>query len=92
MITVYSKHGCPFCVKTVGLLESYGMDFNEVKIDEDDVAKDFVVGEGHRTVPQLYVKDTLLVEGGYDGLSKVPQALIEMRVAELLADYEASQK
>ena len=92
MITVYSKHGCPYCVKAVGLLESYGMDFNEVKIDEDDVARDFVVGEGHRTVPQLYVKDTLLVEGGYDGLSKVPQALIEMRVAELVADYEASQK
>jgi len=92
MITIYSKNGCPFCVRAVDLLEGYDIEFCEVKIDEDNLAKDFVVGEGHRTVPQLYVKDTLLVEGGYDGLSKVPEELIRARVDEILDYYETHAK
>lgn len=83
MITIYSKNGCPYCVKAKNLLETYEIDFSEIKIDEDDSAKDFVVGNGHRTVPQLYVKETLLVEGGFDGLSAVPKELIISRVAEI---------
>jgi len=92
MITIYSKNGCPFCVRAVDLLEGYDIEFCEVKIDEDNLAKDFVVGEGHRTVPQLYVKDTLLVEGGYDGLSKVPEELIRARVDEILDYYDTHAK
>jgi len=92
MITIYSKNGCPYCVKAVDLLEGYNIEFCEVKIDEDHIAKDFVVSEGHRTVPQLYVKDTLLVEGGYDSLSKVPEELIRARVDEILDYYETHAK
>lgn len=92
MITIYSKNGCPYCVRAVDLLEGYDIEFCEVKIDEDDLARDFVVSEGHRTVPQIYVKDTLLVEGGYDGLSKVPADLIKTRVSEILDDYKNSAK
>ena len=83
MITIYSKDGCPYCVKAKDLLEQYGIDFNEVRIDEDKTAKDFVVGEGHKTVPQLYVGNTLLVEGGYDGLSALSKSLLETRVLDL---------
>ena len=83
MITIYSKDGCPYCVKAKDLLEQYGIDFNEVRIDEDELAKKFVVGEGHRTVPQLYVNKTLLVEGGYDGLSALSKSLLETRVLDL---------
>ena len=86
MITIYSKEGCPYCVKAKDLLEDYSIEHTVVKIDEDEVAKDFVVGEGHRTVPQLYVKETLLVEGGYDGLSAVPKEILEMRVADILTE------
>jgi len=88
MITIYSKDGCPYCVKAKDLLEEYSIEHNVVKIDEDDLAWDFVVKEGHRTVPQLYVRDTLLVEGGFAGLSRVPQALLEARVVEILSDYD----
>ena len=84
MITIYSKDGCPYCVKAKDLLEQYSIDFNEVRIDEDELAKKFVVGEGHRTVPQLYVNKTLLVEGGYDGLNAMTQELIETRVTEIM--------
>ena len=72
MITVYSKNNCPFCVQAKNLLKLKGVDFEEIKIDEDASAKDFVLSEGHRTVPQIYQDGKLLVEGGYQGLAKQP--------------------
>jgi glutaredoxin len=70
MITVYSKNNCPFCDKAKGLLKLKGVAFQEIKIDEDSEAREFIVGEGHRTVPQLYKDGKLLVEGGYNGLAR----------------------
>jgi hypothetical protein len=35
------------------------------------------MGEGHRTVPQLYKDGKLLVEGGYTGLAKQPAKFFE---------------
>ena len=70
MITVYSKNNCPFCVQAKSLLQLKGVEFEEVKIDEDSEAREFVVGEGHRTVPQIYKDGKLLVEGGFQGLKK----------------------
>ena len=70
MITVYSKNNCPFCVQAKSLLQLKGVEFEEVKIDESSEAREFVVGEGHRTVPQIYKDGKLLVEGGFQGLKK----------------------
>jgi glutaredoxin 3 len=70
MVTVYSKNNCPFCVQAKNLLKLKGVEYTEVKIDEDSSAKDFILSEGHRTVPQLYKDGKLLVEGGYQGLAK----------------------
>lgn len=70
MITVYSKNNCPFCVKAKYLLEQKGIAFEEIKIDEKPEAREFVMAEGHRTVPQIYRDGKLLVEGGYQGLAK----------------------
>ena len=73
MITVYSKNNCPFCVQAKSLLQLKGVDFEEVKIDESSEAREFIVGEGHRTVPQIYQDGKLLVEGGFQGLKKQPE-------------------
>ena len=70
MITVYSKNNCPFCDKAKGLLKLKGIAYTEVKIDEVPEAREFVVAEGHRTVPQIYQDGKLLVEGGYTGLAR----------------------
>jgi glutaredoxin len=70
MITVYSKNNCPFCTQAKNLLTLKGVGYTEIKIDEDASAKEFVLAEGHRTVPQLYKDGKLLVEGGYQGLAK----------------------
>lgn len=77
MITVYSKSNCPFCVQAKNLLKLKGIDFQEVKIDEDTTAKEFVLSEGHRTVPQIYKDGRVLVEGGYQGLAKQPAEFFE---------------
>lgn len=77
MITVYSKNNCPFCVQAKNLLKLKGIEFNEVKIDEVPEAREFLVTEGHRTVPQIYQDKTLLVEGGYQGLARQGQEFFD---------------
>lgn len=77
MITVYSKENCPFCVQAKNLLTLKGVQFEEVKIDADPSAREFVVSEGHRTVPQIYKDGKLLVEGGFQGLQKQPAEFFE---------------
>jgi glutaredoxin 3 len=77
MVTVYSKNNCPFCVQAKNLLKLKGVEYTEVKIDEDSSAKDFILSEGHRTVPQLYKDGKLLVEGGYQGLAKKDSEFFE---------------
>jgi glutaredoxin 3 len=72
MIVVYSKAHCPFCDKAKALLKLKGVGYTEIRIDEDAAAKDFIVSQGHRTVPQIYKNGELLVEGGFQGLSKQP--------------------
>lgn len=70
MITVYSKNNCPYCVQAKNLLQLKGIEYEEVKIDETPEAREFVLAEGHRTVPQIYQDGKLLVEGGFQGLKK----------------------
>jgi glutaredoxin len=78
MLTVYSKTVCPYCVNAKNLLKARGIDFQEVNIEEDDDGRDFLVSQGHRTVPQLYLNGELFVEGGWQGLSKLtPEQLNE---------------
>jgi glutaredoxin len=70
MITVYSKNNCPYCVQAKNLLRSRGVQFEEINIEEQPEAREFIVTEGHRTVPQIYRDGKVLVEGGYMGLTK----------------------
>ena len=70
MVTVYSKNNCPFCDQAKNLLKLKGIDYSEIKIDEDPTAREFVLSKGHRTVPQIYQDGELLVEGGFQGLQR----------------------
>lgn len=73
MLTIYSKKNCPFCVQAANLLRSKNINFTEIKVDEDFEAREFILREGHRTVPQIYLGDKLFVEGGFTGLSKLSE-------------------
>ena len=71
MLIVYSKKDCVFCDRAKSLLVQKGIEFQEIKVDEDQQARDFVVDKGHRTVPQIYFDGELLVENGYQGLANL---------------------
>lgn len=80
MLTMYTKTNCPYCVKSKALLTSAGVEFEEINIEQDTTAREKMMSEGHRTVPQIYLGDNLFVEGGYHGLSKLTTDEIKDRI------------
>jgi glutaredoxin len=68
MITVYSKNNCPFCDRAKALLESKEVPFKVIKMEDDTDAKEFLMDQGLRSVPQIF-KDGILLPGGYQGLA-----------------------
>ena len=71
IITLYGKPSCPYCDRAEDYLKRNGFEYKKVDISEDEKAREFVLSQGHRSVPQIYLEDRVLVEGGYDGLSKL---------------------
>ena len=85
MLTVYSKTVCPYCVQAKNYLSNKNIAFNEINIEEDQAARDFIVSQGHRTVPQIYFNGSLFVEGGWQGLSKMSEQQIIERIEQRTA-------
>jgi glutaredoxin len=76
MITVYSKNNCPFCDRAKALLESKGIEFKTVMMEENPDAREFLMDQGLRSVPQIF-KDDVLLPGGYQGLAGKDEAFFE---------------
>ena len=68
MITVYSKNNCPFCDRAKALLESKDIPFNVIKLEDEPTAREFLMEQGLRSVPQIF-KDGVLLPGGFQGLA-----------------------
>ena len=73
MLTIYSKGNCQFCEKAKALLKLKDVAFEEIRVDVDSAARQFLVDRGHRTVPQIYRSGELFVEGGYNGLANLTE-------------------
>lgn len=86
MLTVYSKSNCPFCDRAKMLLKQKDIAFQEVRIDLDPEARDFIVNAGHRTVPQIYKDGQVFVEGGYQGLVKLDESVFQQLKEEFNAN------
>ena len=71
MLTIYSKNQCAFCEQAKALLKSKDIAFEEIKIDENAEAREFILSEGHRTVPQIYKDGKIFVQGGFQGLRQL---------------------
>ena len=74
MLTVYSKANCPFCDQAKNLLKLKNIEFEEVRVDLVPEAREFIVNEGHRTVPQIYKDGKVFVQGGYQGLARLAES------------------
>jgi glutaredoxin len=69
-IKVYSKTNCPYCVSAKNWLKQRGYAYEEIVIDNDSERQKFYesVGNGVRTVPQIYVDGERI--GGFQDLIK----------------------
>ena len=68
MYKVYGTKICLYCDKVENLLKTKDLPFEKIYIDEDDDAKDYIVKQGFKTVPQIWLDDNWI--GGYDDLVK----------------------
>ena len=83
MIKVYTSHSCFYCTRAKNYLDNLDIDYETLNIQEDSTARDFFMKTGFRTVPQIFVDDQLLCEGGSDGLVKMSKKDIQDKVIEL---------
>lgn len=86
MLTVYTKNLCPYCDRAKAYLKRHDIPFQELNIEEDSEAREFLLIRGHKTVPQIYQHGALFVEGGCDGLTKLSAQEIRERLGDLGLD------
>lgn len=65
-VVVYGKPGCSFCTSAKGLLERNVIEYDYIDISEDKEAYSYIIEQGHRTVPQIYIDKRHI--GGYNEL------------------------
>ncbi|HMK86601.1 MAG TPA: glutaredoxin 3 [Steroidobacteraceae bacterium] len=57
-VTVYTTGWCPYCERALGLLARKGVQFDEIKVDEDmKLREEMHTRSGRRTVPQIFIDD-----------------------------------
>lgn len=71
-VIVYSKNMCGYCVQAKNWLKNKGIEYKEINIEEQPEARDFVIKEGHRTMPQIYIDGKSM--GGYTELVKLDES------------------
>ena len=76
MIKVYTSHSCFYCTRAKNYLDNLNIEYETLNIQEDSQARDFFVKSGFRTVPQIFVNDTLLCSGS-DGLVQMSKEDIQ---------------
>ena len=56
MITVYTKNVCPYCVKAKNYLESKGIEYETINIEENQTERNWLMEQGYRSVPQMFTQ------------------------------------
>jgi len=88
MLTVYSKNLCSNCEQAKNFLKAKHINFREINIEQDPEARKFIISQGLRTMPQIFMDGKIFVEGGWTGLSKMTaeDILSEIELRNSLAD------
>ena len=88
MLTIYTKNVCPYCVKAKNFLDMKGIAYKTINIEEDRDGINFLVEQGLRSVPQIFVGKKLLVAGGANELVRLSTEQINERVEEIQGEEE----
>jgi len=54
-VTVFSREGCPYCVRTKGMLHDAGIRFEELVLNRDYTEATLRAVSGRSTVPQVFI-------------------------------------
>ena len=92
MITMYTKTVCPYCVKAKNFLEKNGFEYETINVEEDRDGRNWLVEQGFRAVPQLFVGKTLLVKGGANELVTLSKEQIQEKIESIRGEKNASKE
>jgi len=67
-VAVFSRDGCPFCVRAKGLLNDAGIEFEELVLNRDYTDQTLRAVSTHTTYPQVFINGQLI--GGSDDLAE----------------------
>ncbi|WP_456444353.1 glutaredoxin 3 [Thiolapillus sp.] len=69
-VVVYSTAMCPYCVRAKSLLQSKGVEYEEIRVDLDrDLMVEMMQRSNRRTVPQIFIDDFHV--GGFDDMAQL---------------------
>ena len=72
MIIIYSTSWCPSCTSAKRLLDSKGLKFKEINIEEANISREGLTKiAGAATVPQIIINEKPI--GGFDKLLELEQ-------------------
>ena len=71
VVKIYSTGTCPICDKTKALLNKWGLEYDEVRVDQDQSGlKEMLEVTNHaRTVPQIVLQNKWI--GGFTELTEL---------------------
>jgi glutaredoxin 3 len=86
-ITIYTTAACPYCLRAKALLRQKLLDFSEITVDGDPVARGKMSerSDGRTTVPQIFLGDRHI--GGCDELYEL-ERLGELDALLVGADHD----
>ena len=66
-VVMYATRYCPYCMRARSLLDDKGVEFQEIRVDNDwEKRREMEVKSRRRTVPQIFIGGRHV--GGYDEL------------------------
>jgi glutaredoxin 3 len=72
-VTIYTRPGCPYCTRAVGLLKNKGVEFNEINAGATPEQRaEMQARSGRNTFPQIFVGSVHV--GGCDDLFALDNA------------------
>ncbi|WP_250654945.1 glutaredoxin 3 [Alkalimarinus coralli] len=84
-VVLYTTRFCPYCVRAKNLLNSKGVSFEEIAVDNDPaLRREMMVKSGRHTVPQIWIGDQHI--GGCDELYALERSGKLDSALELCAD------
>lgn len=80
-VKIYSGNRCAYCNATKRLLDSKGVEYTEINVDEDPALREEMMALAKRqSVPQIFINDLHI--GGFDDLAALNH---EGKLDELLS-------